>query len=127
MTAMTVTLVITVTLPKLDNPSRLAPVLLARLEKFAAGADAHEQRHVDIYLAGAASMTEKMRAILPSITCGGVKALVDGVWSSQQTLIEQEQERFHEEDRARIRTLRQPIQAQIDANEIPSRGDRRCP
>ncbi len=115
--AMTVTLAITVTLPKLDNPSRLSSVLLARWENFAAAVAAHEQRHVDIYLAGAAAMTEKMRSILPSITCAGVKAQVDAVWSSQETLTDQEQERFHEEDRARILASRQPIQAQRDAND----------
>ena len=61
---MTISLDITVTLPRHDQLNDLTPDIRTNWERYAARVAAHEQRHVDIYLNGAKTIQARMETIL---------------------------------------------------------------
>jgi predicted secreted Zn-dependent protease/uncharacterized protein YukE len=113
---MTIQVDLQVVLPILDSKTSLDVALGSYWVKFAAGVAAHEQRHVDIYLQGADAIREKMLAIQPTLGCTALESAVNDVWSSQHTLTDQEQERFHAAERTRIEAARAPLKSQLDAD-----------
>jgi predicted secreted Zn-dependent protease len=115
--SMTIKVDVQVMLPNLDNPGRLPAIIQSYWKKFADGVAAHEQRHVDIYLKGAETMRQKMAALPPAAGCSLLESAVYDVWTSQQALTDQEQDRFHQDERARIEAARAPLKQQVDANK----------
>ena len=115
--SVTITLDLSVTLPQLDQRDGLSPDLEAKWQRFAARVATHEQRHVDIYLDGAKRMKTRLELALarPS-SCAALQTTIQDIWHSQQAETEEDQERFHLDDEARIQTDRTPLQSRIDAN-----------
>jgi predicted secreted Zn-dependent protease len=114
--SMAIKLEIKVTLPALDHPERLPADLQASWTGFAAAIAAHEQRHVDIALAGAASLKDTMSSIAPTTSCPALESEVNSAWSAEQARTAAAQNQFHAQDQARIAAVRDPIKAQIDGN-----------
>jgi predicted secreted Zn-dependent protease len=116
---LTITLALEVTLPEHERPEALSEALRARWQRFAARVEAHEQRHVDIYLDGARAMKARMEEVLarwwPS--CAELRERIRAVWAAQEAETERAKDRFHEEDDAEIQRERHPLQARIDANQ----------
>ncbi len=113
---MTIQVDLKVVLPTLDSRTSLDAVLGSYWAKFAAGVATHEQRHVDIYLQGADAIRQKMLAIQPTLGCTALESAVNDVWSTQHMLTDQEQDRFHAAERARIEAARAPLKSQLDAD-----------
>jgi len=113
-----ITLTLVVTLPQHKRLNDLSPDITASWGRFAAGVAAHEQRHVDIYLAGARRVRTLMETTLARpASCAELGSKIRGLWASQQADIERAQDQFHIEDEARRRDDRKPLQAQIDINQ----------
>ena len=115
---MTISLDITVTLPRHDQLNDLTPDIRTNWERYAARVAAHEQRHVDIYLNGAKTIQARMETILtkPS-SCPELEDVVRIAWASQQAETERAQDEFHLEDEAKSQNDRKPLQAQIDIRQ----------
>ncbi|MGE0056902.1 MAG: DUF922 domain-containing protein [Dehalococcoidia bacterium] len=114
--SMTITLEIVVTLPKHASESSLNASLASKWKQFAASVDRHEQTHVDINLAGAKTIREKMASIRSAASCDALSKQVDSLWNNEQQTIENAQNTFHAQEDARIADLRRPLQSQIDVN-----------
>ncbi len=114
--SMTITLDIIVTLPKHVAESTLSASLASKWNQFETSVDRHEQTHVDINLAGAKTIREKMTAIRSAANCDTLSKQVDALWTSEQQTIENAQNTFHAQEDARIASLRKPLQDQIDIN-----------
>src|SRR4030095_1316152 len=117
-TSVAITLNLVVILPQHKRLNDLSPDITANWGRFAASVAAHEQRHVDIYLAGARSVSTLMETILAKpASCAELGSKIRGLWARQQADIERAQEKFHMKDEARRRDDRKPLQAQIDINQ----------
>lgn len=116
--SMTINVEISLTLPKLDPSSRLNIATTQNWNRFAADVEAHERRHVDIYLEGFEEMRKLMEAIGQKESCAAVEAEVRRVWDSHLAVINQRQERFHDEEDARVERQREPVRRQIEANQL---------
>ena len=116
--SMTITLNLVVTLPQHDQLNELSQDIRTNWQRFAARIAAHEQRHVEIYLNGAKTMTTRMEAILtkPS-SCSELGSGIRSIWASQQAETERAQDEFHLADEAKIQNDRKPLQVQIDINQ----------
>ncbi|HXH22073.1 MAG TPA: DUF922 domain-containing protein [Dehalococcoidia bacterium] len=123
--SMTIEVDLRVLLPALDASAPVPADVRSRWAVFAAGVASHEQRHVDIYLAGVQRIKERMLAIPPASSCTALEAQVNEVWEGEQRALDEEQERFHAEERRRVEGLRAPIRAQIEAARarLQSLGD----
>ena len=117
-TSMTVTLNLVVTLPQHDQLNELSPDIRTNWQRFAEKVAAHEQRHVDISLNGAKTMTTRMEAIVakPS-SCSELESAIRSVWAAQQAETERAQDEFHLEDEAKIQSDRKPLQVQVDIHQ----------
>jgi predicted secreted Zn-dependent protease len=113
---LTLGLDITVTLPKHEAPETLSASVLKQWDRVAAEVATHEQRHVDIYLAGAESMKVKMGAIGPRPACDLLERDIVSLWTEEQKAIDSAQERFHNDEDSRLAAQRAPLQSKIDAN-----------
>jgi predicted secreted Zn-dependent protease len=116
--SMTITVEVSLMLPRLDSSARLNPATLRNWQTFAAGVEAHEQRHVDIYLQGFEEMRAGMASIGPKDTCAAIEAEVRRVWESYLAIINVRQEDYHAEDDRRVEREREPIRRQIEANRL---------
>lgn len=114
--SMTITLDIVVTLPKHVSEGLLSTSLASKWNQFEESVDRHEQTHVDINLAGAKTIREKMASIRSASNCDALSKQVDAIWNSEQQTIENAQNTFHAQEDARIADLRKPMQNQIDVN-----------
>ena len=114
--SLTINLDLTVTLPKHESPQSLSPAVIKSWERFSGDVNAHEQRHVEIYLTGANNMEQTMEAIEPKPSCDLLEKEIGAVWSGRQKAIEAAQENFHREEDARLALARQPLQSQIEGN-----------
>jgi predicted secreted Zn-dependent protease len=119
--SVTVTMHIVVTLPRHQDTDALTEDLRTRWTRFAARVDAHEQRHVDIYLAGANALKSELDALVrrraPWSSCAAFEGAVRAAWKQQQTSTEDAQRRFHDEEKATLDRDRGPLQAQLDAHK----------
>jgi predicted secreted Zn-dependent protease len=113
---LTLGLDVTVTLPKHESPETLSVAVLKSWEKVAADVANHEQRHVEIYLAGAETMKGKLASIPPKPACDLLEKDIVGIWAQEQKAIDEAQERFHGDEDARLASQRAPLQAKIDSN-----------
>ena len=121
--SVTIALDLSVTLPQLDQRDGLSPDLEAKWQRFAARVAAHEQRHVDIYLDGAKRMKRRLEVALARLSsCAALQTTIQDIWRSQQAETEEDQERFHLDDDARLQTDRTPLQSRIDANRARLTG-----
>ena len=107
---------IVVTLPRLVSFEDVGTGLQRRWEKLEAEISAHEQRHVDIVLAGVESLKSKLETTEPQPSCPTLSSTIEAVWLEQVRLIDEGQEAFHSEERVRLESLRVPLQSQFDAN-----------
>ncbi len=114
--SMTIVLDIVVTLPQHENVEELSPNLSANWNNFVIAVSNHEQQHVDINLAGAETIRQKMEDLAPADTCDDLQTNVDSLWNDQQKAIQTAQNNFHAQDDARIAAERAPIQKSIDNN-----------
>jgi predicted secreted Zn-dependent protease len=114
--SLTVSLDLTVTLPQHESSRSLSPAVLRSWERFVADVSAHEQHHVDIYLAGAETIKEKMAAIEPKPSCDLLEREIAAVWAREQRTIDDQQEAFHRDEEARLAAERRPLQTQIETN-----------
>jgi chromosome segregation ATPase len=112
---MTIHIELQVVLPALDASSRPPANVLASWAEFVSGVAAHEQRHVDIYMRGAEQVRDRMQALAPAAGCAALETQVNGIWDRQQRATDQEQERFHSDERLRIESLRAPLRTQIES------------
>jgi predicted secreted Zn-dependent protease len=113
--SMTIFVSLQVVLPALDPSASVTPDVRARWTQFAAGVASHEQRHVDIYLAGVERIRDLMLTLESADGCRALESQVNDVWNSQQALLDQEQEQFHADEKRRVEGLRAPLRTQIDA------------
>ena len=114
--SMTIYVDLQVVLPALDSTANPSLGVRASWTQFANGVAAHEQRHVDIYTAGADGMKERMLAIQPTGGCSALESQVNNIWTGQQQAIDAEQELFHQDERRRVDAARAPLKVRIDAN-----------
>ncbi len=114
--SMTIYVDLEIVLPVLDGLAQLPADLQANWRRFADGVAAHEQRHIDIYTAGANAVRSRMLALEPSAGCSALATNVNNVWTLEQKNTDDAQEKFHRDERARIDALRNPIKVQIDAS-----------
>jgi predicted secreted Zn-dependent protease len=114
--SLTVSLDLTVTLPKHEAPQSLTPSVSRSWERFAADVGSHEQHHVDIYMAGAQTMKGLMQAIQPKASCDLLEKEIGAVWSREQKAIDDLQEVFHKDEDTRLSASRRPLQTQIETN-----------
>ncbi|HLF78394.1 MAG TPA: DUF922 domain-containing protein [Dehalococcoidia bacterium] len=114
--SLTVSLDLTVTLPKHESQQSLSPSVTRSWERFSADVAAHEQHHVDIYMAGAQTMKGMMQAIQPKPSCDLLEKEIGAVWSREQKAIDDLQEAFHKDEDARLSAQRRPLQTQIETN-----------
>src|SRR5262249_10272442 len=89
--SLTVTLHLVVTLPRHEMPGDLPADLRDRWERFVARVAAHEQRHVDINLEGAAAMKARLEATRTTVSCADLEKTIDAAWRAQQADIERAQ------------------------------------
>jgi len=116
--SMTITLTLVVTLPQHARSNDLPRDINSNWRRFAASVAAHEQHHVDIYLAGARRIKSRMESVLTKTTsCAELGKTIRTVWIGEQADIEKAQDQFHVEDDAKSRDDRKPLQAQIDSNQ----------
>lgn len=115
--SMTITVDISLTLPRLDPSSRLNVTTMRNWQRFAAEVERHERRHVEIYVEGFEEMKTMMAAIPPKETCTALEAEIRRIWDTQLRIINERQERFHDEEDERVERLREPIRRQIEANQ----------
>ena len=113
----TIELNLLVTLPQHHQLDGLSAELTARWQSLVTSVTAHEQRHVDIYLAGAKTMKKRMEAISISRPCEDIQHEIQSIWTSQQAEMKEAQARFDAEDAVRVDLNRQPLRAQIDSNQ----------
>jgi predicted secreted Zn-dependent protease len=112
--SLTVTLNLTITLPRHETPDAPPADLQSRWERFAARVAAHEQRHVDIYLQGARAMTARLEGTRTAVSCADPEKAIDAEWRAQQADIERAQTEFHTEDETTARGEREALQARLD-------------
>ena len=113
-----INLLVLVTLPRHSNPGTLTPDLLARWRVFEAGVAAHEQRHVDNYIAryeafkgglmSGGSYSERFS------DCDELRLRLDGRSGHTRVLEDRAQLAFHAADKRRRERLQAPVEAAID-------------
>jgi len=103
-----------VMLPRHETPEVLPSELRGRWEHFAARIAAHEQRHVDIYLAGAKAMKERLESTRTAVTCANLEKAIDAEWRAQQADIDRAQAAFHAGDETTARSEREGLQVRLD-------------
>jgi predicted secreted Zn-dependent protease len=113
---MNISIDLKVTLPSLANLAQLPQSIQASWNGYVGGVAAHEQRHVDIWLAGAQTIRQRMSDIQPTTGCAALEARVLEVWKTQQEITNRQQEQFHQQEFARLEAARAPLKAQIDTN-----------
>ena len=116
LSAATVTADLDMLLPRHIAPDTLDPAVAAGLERWSGSIATHEQRHVDIYVAGAGRAKAALDAVEPQPSCEAVAANVESAWEAAMARTEAEQESFHIEDRMRETVAREPLVAQVEAN-----------
>lgn len=97
----------------IDSP--LPSALQARYQRFRDNVAVHEARHVEIRRVHLEALAQTLRALGPSATCEALKAEVDRVIGHALEVEQADQDRFHEEDEARVEAACAPIAAQMDA------------
>jgi predicted secreted Zn-dependent protease len=98
-TSVAITLNLVVILPQHKQLNDVSPDITANWGRFAAGVATHEQRHVDIYLAGARRVRTLMETILAKpASCAELGSKIRGLWASQQADIERAQDQFQMAD-----------------------------
>ena len=105
-----------VTLPRHSNPQALTPDLLGRWRAFEDNVAAHEQRHVDIYISRMETFEHKLASNYSRgfSDCDSLTSRLTADWGLEQDLVEQEQDAFHVAVAERSKSLRGPVQLQID-------------
>lgn len=114
---MRISLDIRVILPNHTEQDLLPEELALSWQKFAADVAAHEQRHVDINFAGVELIRQKMLALPSADSCESLEIEVESLWNQEQLAIQAGHDQFHDDEDARVKALRAPLQAQIDANQ----------
>jgi predicted secreted Zn-dependent protease len=114
--SMTITVDITLALPRLHPSARLNAATVRNWQRFAADVEEHEYRHVEIYVEGFDEMRELLAGIAPRETCSAVEAEISGIWNRQLAIINDRQEQFHIDEDERVERERAPLQRQIEAN-----------
>jgi predicted secreted Zn-dependent protease len=114
--SMTIRADISVLLPRHANEANLPPDLRKNWLEYETGVAIHEQRHVDIYLEGAADIKSVMSEIGRQKDCKLLESKVETVWSEEQARINGLQQDFHHDEDLRLAARRQPLEAQIQAN-----------
>jgi predicted secreted Zn-dependent protease len=114
--SMTISMDLVILLPQLDTEG-LDDRLRANWEAYLANIDVHENRHVDIYLAGADRLKRRMEMLTNQPDCARLEAEVTRIWEDQRAITNEEQDEFHREEEQRIEALREPYGNQIDLNQ----------
>ena len=112
---LTISADITIELPQHADEASLSETLSANWQAYAQGVAEHEQRHVDIYLAGAEAIRAALEALGSEESCEELEGRIDKIWGDQQALINGLQETFHSEEDARLAAQRTPLEVQIEA------------
>jgi predicted secreted Zn-dependent protease len=113
LTTATITLRLTVTLPRLDTAG-LPADLAAKWDNFSASVATHEQHHVDISIAGAQE-TARLMETLPG-NDGGCKTLerdIADLWTKEAA-----QDAFHASEDERLAPQRKPLQDRVDRDQV---------
>lgn len=114
--SMTIRADMTIELPQHTDEASLDASTLANWREYADGVAAHEQRHVDIYLAGANDIKNALEEVGSKPDCDELKDDISTIWSDQQSRINSLQEAFHSEEDLRLSASRGPIEQQIEIN-----------
>jgi predicted secreted Zn-dependent protease len=93
----------------------LPPALQAKYDRFRTAIEVHEARHVTIRRVHLEALGATLRAVPPVPTCEALNAQVDRIIRDALVLEDAEQDRFHEEDGARVQAACSPIEAEIAA------------
>ena len=111
-----INLLMLVTLPRHSSPGGLTPDLLSRWRIFEAGVAAHEQRHVDNYIARyeafkGGSYSERFS------DCEELRLRLDSRSGHARVLEDRAQRAFHAADDRRRERMRAPVERQIEQTE----------
>jgi predicted secreted Zn-dependent protease len=112
--SLTIMVHLVVMLPRHETPDDLPADLRGRWERFVARVAAHEQRHVEIYLAGANAMKARMEATRTAVSCADLEKAIDTEWRTQQADIERAQREFHAADETTARNEREALQSRLE-------------
>ena len=109
---------LTVTLPQHSGLSALGDPQLSRWIDHTEMIAAHEQRHVDIHIESIEGFRRTLEDFPTEFSdCDSLRSSLASAWSLEETLDNQAQDDFHQSEDQLSRTLRRPVQAQIDQNE----------
>ena len=108
-----------VTLPQHSAPSSLSDLQLGRWQDFADGVAVHEQHHVDIYIERIEAFKESLESFPERFSdCDSLESTIASAWELEKVLTDREQEAFHESEEQLSQRVREPVQQQIDENEL---------
>jgi predicted secreted Zn-dependent protease len=113
----TTDLEVVVTLPQHDHLDRLPEDLKLRWRRLVTSITAHEQRHVDIFVAGARTVKRRIEALPISRPCSDIQQEIQTIWTGQIEETNAAQEKFDADDAERVDIDRKPLRTQIDANQ----------
>lgn len=103
---------VVVTLP--DAPtSTLSPDLQAKVDRFRQAVETHEDRHVQIRQAYLAEIVAALEAAPPAPDCEALEAEVSRIMATGLQRERLAQDRFHEEERVRLRAACAVFEAQL--------------
>jgi predicted secreted Zn-dependent protease len=117
--SMIISVEIKVTLPGWSVEGSVPPLLVSRWERFVESVKVHEERHVDIYIAGFERVRESVVRLPPRAgDCDALASRIRLIWEREQSRIEVEQEAFHKEDDERVALAKRPLQARLDGLKV---------
>ena len=110
-----ISLDLVITLPQHADPSSLSNLQLSRWQDFARRVELHEDQHASIHLDRADSFKRRVEKISQTYPdCDALKDTIATIWNEERLLDDQQQESFHDREEETSRSLRGPVQQQID-------------
>lgn len=103
---------IVITLPKLA-PAARSMDLEAKVARFTEAVRIHEERHVQIRRQHLDDLARTLKALPPEPTCDALKKTINGAVQQMTDAERRAQDRFHEEDAARIKAACAPLEQQV--------------
>ena len=112
-----------VTLPEHPQLAVLSGEMLSRWREYASRVAAHEQTHVDIHIQRIEAFKHKLEQLPPQFaSCEALTSAIQKAWEAEDLLNEQDQDAFHRAEELLSQSLRQPFEAQIEANKREMAG-----
>ena len=114
-----INLSLVVTLPQHSSTSSLSNLQLGRWQDFAEGVAVHEQNHVDIHIDRIEAFKKRLESLSEKFSdCDSLESSAASAQGVERSLNDREQEAFHESEEQLSQRLREPVQRQINENEL---------